>query len=121
MNRRKWIVLVLFVSWIVVREVQDVANKRRAYPVITQLGGRIGSLPSPIPFTGSELRIVFDHKKLTNEELQQLTILNPLTSKHMVGVLFLDTNVTGDQIRMLREQMPDCRINRSVDGKSMDD
>lgn len=123
MNRRKWIalVLILFVGWIVVREVQDAANKRCAYPVIVQLGGRIGSLPTPIPFTGSELRIVFDQKKLTNKELQQLTVLNPLASKHTVGVMFQDTNVTGDQIRMLREQIPDCQINRVVDGKSMDD
>lgn len=125
MNRRKWIarvlILILFVGWIVVREVQNAANERRAYPVIYQLGGKIRSHPSPIPFMGSELWIVFDQKKLTNEELQQLAVLNPLTSINMVGVMFLDTNVTGDQIRMLREQMPDCQIRRSVEGESMDD
>lgn len=123
MKRGKWIalVLVLFVGWILVREAQDAANKRHAYPVIDQLGGRIRSLPSPIPFTGSELLIVFDQKKFTNEELHQLTVLNPLTSKHIVGVMFQDTNITGDQIRTLCEQMPGCEIKRFTEGESLDD
>ena len=123
MNLRKWIalVLVLFVGWIVVREVQDAASKRRAYPIIVQLGGKIRSLPSPIPFTGSELWVVFDQKKFTNEELHQLAFLNPLTSKHIVGVMFQDTNITGNQIRMLREQVPDCEIKRFIGGEPLDD
>lgn len=112
--------LVVSVGWLVVREVQDAANKRRAYPVIYKLGGRIGSLSSPIPFTGSELRIAFYQKEFSNDELQQLTVLNPLTSKHFVGVLFQDTNVTGDQIRLLRRQMPKCNIFRVMKGERLD-
>lgn len=126
MRRRKWIIAatipaVVFVGWLAVRETQDRINKQRAYPVIRDLGGRIGSLTPPIPFSGSELRIEFHNTEFRNGDLERLSVLEPLTSKHCVGVMFKDTNVSRRDIIELRAMLPKCLIFRVVDGEGQDD
>ena len=126
MRRHKWkiaaaIPAVVFAGWLAVRETQDRINKQRAYPVIEELGGRIGSITPPLPFAGSELRIEFHNIEFKNGDLKRLSVLQPLTSKHHVGVMFKDTNVSGRDIMEVRATLPNCAVFRIVDGELQDD
>ena len=127
MHRRKWsiaaiiIPVVALVGWLSVRETRDRINKQRAYPVIRELGGRIGSLTPPIPFSGSELRIEFHNTRFKTGDFERLSVLEPLTSKHWVGVMFKDTNLSRRDIIELRTVLPNCYIVRVVDGERQDD
>ena len=113
--------VVALVVWLTVRETMDRFNKQRAYPVIRELGGRIGSLTPPIPFSGSELRIEFHNTRFEAGDLERLSVLELLTSKHWVGVMFKDTNMSRDDLIELRTLLPNCHVFRIVDGERQDD
>ena len=115
------ILVTVFVGWLAVRETKDRINKQRAYPVIRELGGRIGSLIPSIPFCGSELRIEFHNTQFNNGDLKRLSLLEPLTSKHWVGVMFKDTNLSRRDIVDLRAMLPNGHLFRVVDGERQDD
>jgi len=123
-QRRKWVLgiwvpAVLFAIWLGVREIQDRTNKRRAYSVVRELGGRIGSITPPIPFSGSEIVVVFRDVELQKSGLQRLSVLNRLTSKHWVSLRFVDTNLSRREIIELRQMLPDCHV--IVAGECHDD
>lgn len=99
-----------------IREVSDLNNRQQVYAVVSELGGRVGSLSPPIPFTGSEIRISFRELELTNDELKRLTVIQSIASRNHVSVAFIDTNVSAADISDLREAIPNCRVFRIVDG-----
>ena len=99
------------------REVIDHRNRHAALPVVTELGGKIGSTPV-WPF-GNEYRISFHDVHLTNDDLRRLVVLNLLTQRHTIGIAFVDTNLTEDEIQSLRQQLPKCVIFRVVDGETI--
>jgi hypothetical protein len=106
--------------WLTAREMRNIAAKRRAFPVVNSLGGRIGSIPFwPM---GCEYRISFKHSELSAENLRSLAILNDVSGwGNSVGVAFVDTNLTRSDIVELRERLPKCHIFRVVDSEIQDD
>jgi hypothetical protein len=126
MKRRLFLVIVVLliavgIGWLIRREMRDRASKARAYAVVREFGGSIGSITPPVPFAGSELHIEFKGKQFTEEELARLVVLNELTEINFVGVMFRDTNVSATDIRQLRQLLPTCRIFRVVNGQSQND
>ena len=110
-------VAVLPVVMFVVREIRNARNKTAAFSVVRDLGGRIGSVPfEPI---GTEYRISFHNREFSAEELDRLTVLNRLTGRNTVGVSFVESNVTPEQITSLRRRMPDVTVVRVVSGKTL--
>lgn len=84
-----------------------------------ELGGRIGALPYwPI---GCEYHISFSGRDFSDDELQQLAILNELPDRNHVSITFNDTNVGAQQIVKLRRLLPRYGINRYVTGRRQDD
>lgn len=121
MRRLKWITAVVtlaLIAWLGEREVRDRINKRHAYPVIAELGGRIGSLTPPIPFAGSEIRIWFRGKQFKDGDLKRLSVVRPLTEIHHVAIAFIDSNITEEEIVELRAMLPGCVIFRQQDGQA---
>lgn len=116
MSRLKWItaaVAIVLIGWLAEREVRDRINKRRAYPVIAELGGRIASITPPIPFAGSQIAISFRRINFDREQLQRLSVLKPLMAIHHVGLVFVDSNITDDDVAELRRLLPGCNITRN--------
>jgi hypothetical protein len=113
------IALVLIaIAVLVAREVRNHQNKKAAFAVVYELDGQIGTIPFE-PF-GTEYRIEFHNRNFTAEELQRLCILNRLTGRNWVRVAFVDTNVTREDMAMLRERVPDILLIRIVGGEMID-
>ena len=83
------------------------------------VGGIAGSLPSPIPFLGSELRYEFHGTTFADNDLQRLSPLAALSERHWVGIMFKDTNLTSADIAELKKMLPGCHPFRVVDGERM--
>ncbi|MDQ3331683.1 MAG: hypothetical protein M3552_13680, partial [Planctomycetota bacterium] len=118
--RRRWrLLLVLFIAafsgWFLVREVRDRRHREQAFPVVKDLGGRIGSIP--FWTVGDEIRITFADRSFAREELARLVVLEPLTDRHWVGVAFRNTNLTDDDVEALGRIIPNCFIMRVVDNE----
>ena len=77
-----------------IREAADGRRRQIARDAVVSLGGKAGSLPSPIPFLGSELRYEFHGTKFADDDLQRLSPLAALSQRHWVGIMFKDTNLT---------------------------
>jgi hypothetical protein len=125
-SRRWWLVigllLVAGVAWIGVREIREHGERRRAFAVVEMLGGRVGGIRSPLfPLAGAEIRIEFRKGEFIHGDLRQLAVLNPLSGRNWVGVMFKDTDVSGDEIRALHELLPKCHVFRIVKGEFLDD
>ncbi len=106
--------MLVMAVWFAIKEYRDDINKRRAFAVVSDLGGRIGSIPCwPL---GDEIRVEFHGKQFSKEELNRLDALNPLTSRHTIGILFVDTNLTRDDIIKVRHLLPRCVLIRVVNG-----
>jgi hypothetical protein len=87
------------------------AKERRVVHMISQFGGRSGSIPAwPI---GTEYRITFT-RALTSQELVQLHELNTL--RGWVGVACEDCELSNDQVREAIANLPQCELFRVVDG-----
>jgi hypothetical protein len=126
MKRRFFILIAVLlgtvaIGWLIQREVRDRTARRRAYAVVSEMGGSIGSITPPVPFAGSEIRIEFKGKQFGKGDLAKLVVLNPLTEINFVGVMFNDSNVSAADIRQLRELLPKCRVLRVVNGQYQDD
>lgn len=81
-------------------------NLRAALAPVNVAGGRSGSLLGwPL---GRELRITFP-RPVTDEELQQLQILNQLDWRHSVGVLF-DFEMEPAEFQRLKAALPRCHV-----------
>ena len=101
--------------------MNDRYNKRRAYAVVRELGGVVGGLTSPLPFSGSEIRIEFHDTQFKGGDLGRLSVLRPLSSGNWVGVMFKDTNVSRRDIIELQAELSNCSIFRVVDGERKND
>lgn len=124
MNKRwlKATLLILFalpIAWLTNRELRDSQNRRRAGEVVRDLGGKTGSLPNPIPFLGDELRYEFHGTQFTSDDISRLSVLQTLSGKHWVGIMFKDTNLSHSDIVRIRELLPDCHPFRVVDGERL--
>jgi hypothetical protein len=125
--RRKSVIMAiavtsaLIVGWLAWREGRDRVYKQRAYSVVKELGGRIGSITPPVPFSGSDIRIEFHNVEFRAGDLERLSVLQPLSSRNHVGVMFRDTNVLGRDILELRAMLPKCRFFRVVAGELQND
>jgi hypothetical protein len=106
-------------SWFGIREIRNEIHIRRAFPVIRELGGRIGSIPF-WPF-GCEYRITFRDCRLSEDDLQRLVVLNDLTGRNSVGIAFVDTNLTEMDVKRLRTLLPHCGVVRRVNGETQID
>jgi hypothetical protein len=116
-----FIVAVVALGWLEVREQREQAEKQRAFSVVSELGGKIGSLTPPLPYSGSEYRIEFGRKSFSREQLGRLLVLNELTGRNRVGIGFEETNLTAEDVRWLRGLMPKCWIFRVVKGEHLRD
>ena len=107
------------VCWLVVRDVLQSQRKSKALVVVRELDGRMGGIPA-WPF-GDQIRVEFHERSFSRQDLQRLTVLNPLTGRNSVGVMFKDTNLTREDILELRDMLPHCVVFRVVDGKMVHD
>ena len=114
------LLLIAAVS-LAVRESVDGHRRKMARDAVFLLGGKVGSLSSPIPFVGSELRYEFHGTNFSQGDLQRLTPLAGLARRHWVGIMFKDTNLTGADITSLRAMLPGCHPFRVVNGERMID
>ena len=106
--------MLVMAVWFAIREYRDAINKRRAFAVVSDLGGRIGSIPCwPL---GDEIRVEFHGKQFSTDEPNRLAALNSLTSRHTIGIIFADTNLTRDDIILVRRLLPQCVLIRVVNG-----
>ena len=71
------LLLIAAVS-LAVRESVDGHRRKMARDAVFSLGGKVGSLSSPIPFVGSELRYEFHGTNFSQGDLQRLTPLAEL-------------------------------------------
>ena len=109
---------IAFGVWISVRVSRNNADRSRASAVVSQLGGRMGSLPV---LWRAEYHIAFRDARLARDDLKRLAVLNPLAERNSVRVDFIDTNLTGQDVRELREMLPRCKVHRVVGNEWMDD
>jgi hypothetical protein len=114
------LLLIAAVS-LAVRETVDGHRKKVARDAVFSLGGQVGSLPSPIPFLGSELRYEFHRTTFKPGDLQRLIPLGVLARRHWVDIMFKDTNLTASDISSLRAILPGCHPFRVVNGERMID
>lgn len=106
--------MLVVAAWFAVWECRDAINKRQAFAVASELGARVGSI-SCWPF-GDEIRIEIYGTQFSRADLHRLEAFNPLTSRHSVGILFVDTNITQDDIDELRRLLPHCVVNAVANG-----
>ena len=116
-----FILAVAALGWLEVRDFRDQAEKERAFSVISGLGGRIGSITPPVPFSGSEYHIEFQGTQFGPGDVRQLAVLKPLAERNVLGITFEDTNVTAADIRWLSEKMPKFGLHRVVKGEYVHD
>ncbi len=119
-SRRSITILVLLlipIAIVVVREAVNGHRRQVALDAVVSLGGKAGSLPSPIPFLDSELRYEFHGTNFTDNDLQRLSPLAALSGRHWVGIMFKDTNITSADIAELKKMLPGCHPIRVVDGE----
>ena len=121
MKKSSAILLLVLIGWLVVREWRDSHHRRLARDVVHDLGGRAGSLPNPIPFLGDELRYEFHGTRFTSDDISRLAVLQNLSSRHWVGIMFKDTNLTRSDMVRIRRLLPGCRPFRVVDGERLRD
>jgi hypothetical protein len=112
---------IVAIGWLEVRDLREQAEKKRVFSVVSELGGKIGSLTPPVPFSGSEYRVEFGRRQFRREQLGRLVVLNELTGHNIVGIKFEDTNVTAEDVRWLRGLMPKCWIFRVEKGQFVRD
>lgn len=125
-NRRGWtrtkrIRFVLFalvallgmgLLWYLTLELPDKTRRTRAVAVVTQMHGHMGSLGPILPFWpfGKEYFITIEGIDLSPDDLQQLTVLNDLAGRHLVGVAFIDTNLKEQNLAGVRKVLPRCHV-----------
>jgi hypothetical protein len=112
---------VLGVGWLEARELREQSERMRVFSVVSELGGQIGGLTPPVPFSGSEYRIRFRGTQFRPDQVGRLVALNVLTDRNHVGIMFEDTNATAADVRRLRGVMPKCRIFRVEKGQIVPD
>lgn len=101
------LVVVLAVDYAVVR-----SKERRLSLAVSELGGRIGSLPSwPL---GTEYRISFQ-RPLNRKELDQLEIANRMRGR--VGIAFRNCELSETERSNAREALPHCHLFVDRNGK----
>ena len=105
------LIVVLIVVGLTIDYCCVQAKERRVVHMITQLGGRSGSIPA-WPF-GTEYHITFT-RALTTEELARLHELNTL--RGWVGVAFEDCKLSDSQVREAVANLPNCELFCIVDG-----
>jgi hypothetical protein len=110
---------LLFVTWFVVREVRDRQNRDWAFPVVRDLGGRIGTLPA-WPF-GDEIVVSFYGTQFQDGDQKRLVALNPLRGRNSVCVFLHDTNLSRDDVRELRALMPHIPVYRTIGQEQLRD
>lgn len=111
------LVTAALACWMIVREILIEKAAGRVRSVVSELGGRMGSIHFR-PF-GSEYIIFFQDREFTEEELSRFYEINELAdwSTVYVGIQFQDTNLTKEDIHKVREQCPGCGMSRIVDGE----
>jgi hypothetical protein len=112
---------VLGVGLLEARELREQAERMRVFSVVSELGGQIGGLTPPVPFSGSEYSVRFRGTQFHPDQVGRLAALNVLTDRNLVGIMFEDTNATAADVRQLRGVMPKCRIFRVVKGQIVHD
>jgi len=112
---------VLGVGWLEARGLWEQAKNERAFSVVSELGGQIGGLTPPVPFSGSEYRVRFHGTQFHPDQVGRLAALNVLTDRNHVGIMFEDTNATAANVRRLRGVMPKCRFFRVIKGQIVQD
>lgn len=83
----------------------------RAMTVVSELGGRAGSLLD-WPF-GREYAISFD-RPLTDDELERLSVVNSLQGRHYVSVFFR-CQLSPEELEAARKALPDCAVGQVDD------
>jgi hypothetical protein len=116
-----FILAVITLGWLEARGLWEQADRTRAFSVVTELGGQIGGLTPPVPFSGSEYRVRFRGTQFRPDQVGRLAALNVLTDRNHVGIMFEDTNATAADVRRLRGLMPKCRIVRVIKGQIVND
>jgi len=111
------IVLGLFVGslifWLGVRYASRQRDISLAWPIIQEFGGDMGSIPCE-PF-GSEYRIEFCNRPFTREELERLKVIDPMTHRDWVGVMFKNCNLTTEDLDYVAQILPSARLIMLVD------
>jgi hypothetical protein len=105
----------------VVRTVNDASRKQRAYSIVQELGGTVGSVGLDFWPFGQEIRVTFRNVSLDDDDLRRLEVLKRLTGRHTVGVAFVDTNLTGLDVVALRKRLSGCRVFRVEGGEVVAD
>lgn len=121
-SRRSIAIILLLgtpAALLAIREAVDGHRRQVARDAVVSLGGKAGSLPSPIPFLGSELRYEFHGTNFSDGDLQRLSPLAALAGRHSVGIMFKDTNLTSADITELKSMLPGCLPFRVVGGELM--
>lgn len=84
----------------------------RVFAVVSQCGGRCGSIPVwPL---GTEYRISFQ-QPLTSHQLDQLVELNSL--RGWVGVAFVECEISAAEIDVTEKKLSICHLFRVIDGE----
>ncbi|MCA9069015.1 MAG: hypothetical protein KDA84_08840 [Planctomycetaceae bacterium] len=107
-------ILLGLVCWILIRESLVKRSIAEVRQVVSKQGGRMGSIHIGL---ASEYAISFQDKQFTSAELSELSVLEKLAKWKTVHVVvyLIDTNITDQDIRQLREQCPQCHFYRNVD------
>ena len=109
------------IGWLEARDWQEQAERELAYSVVSELGGQIGSVTPPVPYSASEIRIEFKGKQFPVGKLPRLVVLNSLTRRNYISIMFKDTNVSAADIHRLRELLPKCRAFRVANNQIQND
>ncbi len=111
MSRIKQIAIVstfVLIAFVAVRHYRHQQDRAKALSVITDLGGTVGSLPfEPI---ASEYRVTFRNRFFSRDDLERLVVLNPLSSRNAVGILFENCGLTPADIEYVRQLLPNIRV-----------
>jgi hypothetical protein len=114
-KRLLFALITLAVILIAVRYYRHYRDRARAFLVVADLGGSVGSIPfEPL---GTEYRISFRDRRLTREDLDRLTALEPLASRNPVEIHFKNSGLTEDDLLYLQKLLPSVRLVSSSEAR----
>ena len=105
------VVVVLIAIAVGVRYFVHQHDRTLALPVISELGGSVGSIPTE-PF-GTSYYIAFRNRKFSRSDLGRLAALRPLSRRNPVSIKFVDSNLSAEDMNYLVQLLPEAKIFQS--------
>jgi cation transporter-like permease len=91
------------------RSVRHQRARSIALPVVSELGGRVGSITAP--FGGTEYHISFAGRSLTREDIDRLVVLNDLARNgNYVSVAVYDATISPENVEYMQQRLPEVRV-----------